>query len=116
MVVISCITSGAIGIAYAAMPALIMSAVPLRQTGEANGVNALMRVLGTSVFRRSSAWCLRSTSRRRCTCRPGTGNDHPGLPTSTAYTIAVVISLVACAATVVSALALPKTAATGEIG
>ena len=115
MVVISCITSGAIGIAYAAMPALIMSAVPLRQTGEANGVNALMRVLGTSV---SSAVVGMVLAQYVTTLHLPTGHGTitQAFPTSTAYTIAVVISLVACAATVVSALALPKTAATGEIG
>lgn len=38
-----------IGLGYAAMPALIMQAVPAHQTGSANGLNALMRSLGTSV-------------------------------------------------------------------
>ena len=36
------------GIAYAAMPALIMGAVPISETGAANGLNALMRTVGTS--------------------------------------------------------------------
>lgn len=38
-----------VGLGYAAMPALIMQAVPLRETGAANGLNALMRSLGTSI-------------------------------------------------------------------
>jgi MFS family permease len=38
-----------IGIAYAAMPALIMGAVPVSETAAANGLNALMRSLGTSL-------------------------------------------------------------------
>ncbi|MFI0822035.1 MFS transporter [Streptomyces sp. NPDC021098] len=38
-----------VALAYGAMPALIMSAVPLSETGAANGFNALMRSLGTSV-------------------------------------------------------------------
>lgn len=37
-----------IGLGYAAMPALIMSAVPRNETGAANGLNALMRSLGTT--------------------------------------------------------------------
>lgn len=37
-----------IGLAYAAMPALIMGAVPLKETGAANGLNSLMRAVGTS--------------------------------------------------------------------
>lgn len=43
------VVSGGVGIAYAAMPALIMGAVPLRETASANGVNSLMRSIGTSV-------------------------------------------------------------------
>ncbi|GAA3947046.1 MFS transporter [Microbacterium soli] len=34
--------------AYAAMPALIMSAVPLAQTASANGLNTVLRQVGTS--------------------------------------------------------------------
>lgn len=36
------------GLAYGAMPALIMSEVPPSQTGAANSFNTLMRALGTS--------------------------------------------------------------------
>lgn len=43
-VVIAC----GIGLAYGAMPALIMAAVPITQTAAANGLNNLMRALGTS--------------------------------------------------------------------
>ncbi|HET7682384.1 MAG TPA: MFS transporter [Marmoricola sp.] len=38
-----------IGIAYAAMPALIMGAVPITETAAANGLNSLMRSVGTSL-------------------------------------------------------------------
>ena len=38
-----------IGVAYAAMPALIMGAVPITETAAANGLNALMRSMGTSL-------------------------------------------------------------------
>ncbi|MFJ9339192.1 MFS transporter [Streptomyces sp. NPDC101733] len=48
MVATMVINSG-VALAYGAMPALIMSAVPLAETGAANGFNALMRSLGTSV-------------------------------------------------------------------
>ena len=37
-----------IGLGYAAMPALIMSAVPASETGSANGLNTLMRSFGTT--------------------------------------------------------------------
>lgn len=42
------IVAGGVGLAYAAMPALIMGAVPLHETGAANGLNSLMRSIGTS--------------------------------------------------------------------
>ncbi|MEV7730432.1 MFS transporter [Streptomyces sp. NPDC087917] len=48
MVATMVINSG-VALAYGAMPALIMGAVPLAETGAANGFNALMRSLGTSV-------------------------------------------------------------------
>jgi len=38
-----------IGLGYAAMPTLIMQAVPATETAAANGLNALMRSLGTSI-------------------------------------------------------------------
>lgn len=37
-----------IGIAYASMPALILGAVPASESGAANGLNTLMRSIGTS--------------------------------------------------------------------
>ncbi|WP_371674981.1 MFS transporter [Streptomyces sp. NBC_01276] len=47
MVAAMVINSG-VALAYGAMPALIMGAVPLAETGAANGFNTLMRSLGTS--------------------------------------------------------------------
>lgn len=40
--------SSGVGIAFAAMPALIMGAVPISETAAANGLNSLMRSLGTT--------------------------------------------------------------------
>ncbi|AQW48074.1 MFS transporter permease [Streptomyces hygroscopicus] len=48
VVIISCVIGAGIGLAYSAMPALIMSAVPVSETGAANGLNTLMRSIGTS--------------------------------------------------------------------
>ncbi|YCN58163.1 MFS transporter [Rhodococcus erythropolis] len=45
----TCICGSGIGLAYGAMPMLIMSAVPLSSTASANSVNALMRSIGTSI-------------------------------------------------------------------
>ncbi|MFE9365540.1 MFS transporter [Streptomyces sp. NPDC006978] len=43
------ISSSGVGLAYGAIPALIMSSVPLSETAAANGFNTLMRSLGTSI-------------------------------------------------------------------
>ncbi|MDQ0795924.1 MFS transporter [Streptomyces sp. B1I3] len=43
------VSSSGVGLAYGAMPALIMSSVPLSETAAANGFNTLMRSLGTSI-------------------------------------------------------------------
>ncbi|MFK0168046.1 MFS transporter [Streptomyces sp. NPDC090306] len=48
MIVIIVINSG-VGLAYGAMPALIMGSVPLSETASANGFNTLMRSLGTTI-------------------------------------------------------------------
>jgi MFS family permease len=48
LVIASVIIGGGVGIAYAAMPALIMGSVPMTETASANGLNALMRSVGTS--------------------------------------------------------------------
>ncbi|MFC5183921.1 MFS transporter [Actinomadura harenae] len=48
VLVVALVINGGVGLAYGAMPALIMGAVPLSETGAANSFNTLMRSLGTS--------------------------------------------------------------------
>ncbi|MEU7425306.1 MFS transporter [Streptomyces sp. NPDC048362] len=48
-VITSVILGAGIGLAYSSLPALIVSAVPASETGAANGLNTLMRSIGTSV-------------------------------------------------------------------
>lgn len=48
LIIASIIVGGGVGIAYAAMPALIMGAVPISETASANGLNSLMRSVGTA--------------------------------------------------------------------
>ncbi|WP_312029892.1 MFS transporter [Actinomycetospora sp. TBRC 11914] len=48
LVVSSVVIACGIGLAYGAMPSLIMAAVPVAQTAAANSLNNLMRSLGTS--------------------------------------------------------------------
>ncbi|MFB6892757.1 MFS transporter [Kitasatospora sp. NPDC056327] len=49
LLVAGIVSNSGVGLAYGAMPALIMSAVPLSATASANSFNTLMRSLGTSV-------------------------------------------------------------------
>ena len=49
LVLISCVIGGGIGLAYGAMPGLVMAAVPVSETAAANSLNTLMRSIGTSV-------------------------------------------------------------------
>jgi MFS family permease len=54
LVLVSCIVGAGVGFAYGALPTLIMSAVPVSETGSANAVNTLMRSIGSSL---ASAAC-----------------------------------------------------------
>jgi MFS family permease len=49
LVLVSATIGAGIGLAYGAMPALIMDAVPVSETAAANSLNTLMRAIGTSV-------------------------------------------------------------------
>ncbi|MFT3899546.1 MAG: MFS transporter [Gordonia sp. (in: high G+C Gram-positive bacteria)] len=97
MVIASTVSAG-IGIAYAVMPALIMAAVPQRQTGEANGVNSLIRSLGTAVAAAVVGMLLAHYI---------VDLDGKAYPTTTGYIAAVVVSLAACVLTTLCALAIP---------
>lgn len=49
LVAVSAIMGAGVGLAYGAMPALIMDAVPTSETAAANSLNTLMRSIGSSV-------------------------------------------------------------------
>lgn len=49
LMVATIVASAGVGIGYAAMPTLVLDAVPAREAGSAVGINALMRSVGTSV-------------------------------------------------------------------
>jgi MFS family permease len=49
IIIFNLISSVGIGLAYAAMPNLIVDAVPPEQTGEATGFNAVVRSIGSSL-------------------------------------------------------------------
>ncbi len=49
LVLVSSLVGAGVGLAYGAMPSLIMAAVPVSETAAANSLNTLMRSIGTSV-------------------------------------------------------------------
>ncbi|MFH8977034.1 MFS transporter [Streptomyces sp. NPDC017890] len=49
LMAVGIVINSGVGLAYGAMPALIMSAVPVSETAAANGFNTLMRSLGTTI-------------------------------------------------------------------
>lgn len=77
-----------IGLAFAAMPNLIMSAVPPAQTGEATGVNALIRSVGSSLGSQVTAAILTAS----IVAANGLPTDH-GF--RVAYMVAAGISILA---------------------
>ncbi|MFF2429994.1 MFS transporter [Streptomyces mirabilis] len=49
LVLVSSVIGAGVGLAYGAMPSLVMGAVPVSETAAANSLNTLMRSIGTSV-------------------------------------------------------------------
>ncbi|WP_406358696.1 MFS transporter [Streptomyces sp. NBC_00658] len=49
LILVAAVIGAGIGFAFGSMPALIVAAVPRSETASANGLNALMRAIGTSV-------------------------------------------------------------------
>ncbi|TWP38966.1 MFS transporter [Leekyejoonella antrihumi] len=92
------VVGGGIGIAYAAMPALIMSSVPLHETAAANGLNSLMRAVGTSL---SAAAISVVLAARTMSLGPAK------VPAGSGFTIAIWITIVACALTIGLTLLIP---------
>jgi MFS family permease len=62
VVLFALVMSAGIGLAFAAMPNLIIEAVPPEQTGEATGFNALVRSVGASLGSQVSATILAASA------------------------------------------------------
>jgi MFS family permease len=98
ILVATAIIGAGVGIAYAAMPALIMGAVPLTETAAANGLNSLMRSVGTSL---SSA--VVSVVLAHHVVRVGAVS----LPSAHGFTLALLISVAAAGVALLLTLAIP---------
>ena len=88
-----------IGFGYAAMPMLIMRAVPATETGASNGLNALFRSLGTSTAAAVVAAVLAANT-----------VDIGGMPTPTpaAFTTSFVLGGLAAVVALAVAAFIPR--------
>ncbi|MGC0332302.1 MFS family permease [Streptomyces sp. SAI-170] len=97
--VIAVVLGAGIGLAYSSLPALIIGAVPASETGAANGLNTLMRSIGTSVSSAVIGMVLANTA------------DHVGgvaIPTMHGFRLSFLIATGAVAVGLLMALFLPK--------
>ncbi|MER7397966.1 MFS transporter [Streptomyces sp. NPDC000151] len=98
-IVISVIVGAGIGLAYSSLPALINGAVDPSETGAANGLNTLMRSIGTSVSSAVIGMVLANTA------------DHVGavtVPTMQGFRISFLIATAAVALGLLLAVFLPR--------
>lgn len=93
------VMSSGIGLAYAAMPNLILEAVDPHQTGEATGFNALVRSVGSSLGSQVSATVLAAGA-------------VAGVPRGSGFTDAFLVSAVVAAGAGAVAVAIPRVGGT----
>jgi MFS family permease len=98
IILISVLGGMGIGLGFAATPILIMQAVPAEETGAANGLNTLMRTLGTSVAAAVVAAVLTQSSQAS-----GVPAQSPG-----GFQSALLLGLVAALICVVLAFTIPR--------
>jgi EmrB/QacA subfamily drug resistance transporter len=106
LVLIACVNGAGVGLAFAALPALIMGVVPLHQTGVANGLNALMRSVGTSLSSAAMAIILTNLTMP-------VGNR--AVPTAAAFQLTFLVGAAAAIIALILAAFIPaRSRATGH--
>lgn len=106
LLVVTPICNTGVGLAYGAMPALVMGAVPQEETASANSFNTLMRSIGTSVSAAVIGVVLAQMT---------TTLGRHALPSEDGFRAAVLIGAgVGLAAAVVAALIPAKAPSTGS--
>ncbi|GAA2382887.1 MFS transporter [Gordonia cholesterolivorans] len=100
LAVASVIGSAGVGIGYAAMPALIMGAVPITEAGAAVGLNGLMRSVGTTLSSAVMAVVLAAST-------IDLGGGHQ-VPTHSAFRWCFLIGAAAAFVGVLITLAIPR--------
>lgn len=108
VIVSSMVISAGVGLAFAAMPALIMGAVPITETAAANGLNSLMRAIGTSTSAAVMSVVLASMTMQL---------GPVALPTIDAFRITFTIAIGAAVLSAVLAAFIPTTShVPGRVG
>jgi MFS family permease len=98
VLVVNIVLGVGIGLGFAAMPALIMQVVPARETGAANGLNTLMRSLGTTSAAAVVGGVLAAG---------GAELDGVPVPSDDAFRTALLLGLLAALVCTVLALLIP---------
>ncbi|MFB2579807.1 MFS transporter [Herbiconiux sp. P15] len=99
MVLIATAVGFGVGFAYAAMPTLIMGAVPATETAGSNGLNSVMRTLGSTLASAVLGVVLSANI---------VGSGELATPSATGFQLAFIISGVAAVAGVVVAVFIPR--------
>ena len=99
VILVSAVVGVGVGISYAAMPTLIMHAVPASETASANGLNSVMRTLGSTVAGTVTGLVFTGNSRLF---------DGIAVPTDAGFRIVFVIAAGVVLAGVISALFIPR--------
>lgn len=102
VVLVNLLIGVGIGLGFAAMPTLIMAAVPETETGAANGLNTLMRGLGTSFAAAVIAMIL---------TRSSTTVAGIAVPSAAGFDLAIGCGLVAAVTCAAIAAFIPKSVA-----
>ncbi|MEV0893693.1 MFS transporter [Promicromonospora sp. MEB111] len=99
VLVVNIVVGVGIGLGFAAMPALIMQVVPSHETGAANGLNTLMRSLGTTSAAAVVGGVLAAG---------GAQYDGVPVPSGDAFRTALLLGLLAALVCTVLALLIPR--------
>lgn len=97
ILVASVVCSAGVGIGYAAMPTLVMDAVPMHEAASAVGINALMRSVGTTIAAAVMAAVL-----------TGLTIGGTGLPSEDAFKVCFLVATAAAVLGGVLALTIPR--------
>ncbi|MBN9792553.1 MFS transporter [Pseudonocardia sp. TMWB2A] len=99
LVLSSVVISSGVGLAYGAMPALVMAAVPVTQTAAANSLNNLMRAIGLS-----TAGAVAGVLLARMTTTVG----GVAVPTETAFLVVMLLGAGSALVAVAITAAIPR--------